>query len=84
MKIERITGAPGSGKTTKLNAIAEDMDANGVPYVVASGNSTVRGILQLVERSRASVVLIDDCPEKLLQGLGQSGAGLTIHAVVQS
>lgn len=84
MNIERITGAPGSGKTTKLNAIAADMDANGVPYVVASGNSTVRGILQLVERSRASVVLIDDCPEKLLQGLEQAGAGLTIQAVVQS
>lgn len=84
MNIERITGAPGSGKTTKLNAIAADLDAKGVPYIVARGNSSVVGILQAVERSRASVVLIDDCPEKLLAGLEQSGAGLTVHAVVQS
>lgn len=84
MKIERITGAPGSGKTTKLNAIAADLDAKGVPYIFAHGNSSVAGISRTVARDRVSVVLIDDCPEKLLTGLEQSGAGLTVHAVVQS
>lgn len=84
MKIERITGAPGSGKTTKLNAIAADLDAKGVAYYVANGNSSVRGILQAVDRFRLSAVLIDDCPEKLLTGLEQSGRDLAVYAVVQS
>lgn len=86
MKIERITGAPGSGKTTKLMAIGEKLVTEGVAYLhmYARHNSTASKIMKEIERSGEKVVLIDECSEKLLQEIEATGADLRIYAVVQS
>lgn len=72
MEIEIISGPPGSGKTTKLRQIADDLQMAGHRVLHLNSDFTLAGIrrrLILAGLQGYTAVMLDDCASDKLKKL---------------
>jgi Ni2+-binding GTPase involved in maturation of urease and hydrogenase len=90
MKLLKITGPMGSGKTVQLNAVLDASGAGGIRLsaVMADGD-LARRVQQAVVKDEFTTVCIDDCTEtqvRMLEVMCKDPAwpDAEIHVVVQA
>ncbi len=69
MKVIVISGPAGSGKSTVLESVGHNLKENGVPYSIASRDASAESIAQSLARTGVKHILIDECPESLMEQL---------------
>lgn len=81
LKIVRVTGLPGSGKTNTMNLLYDAMQANCKKVALFSGEATAAGVAHTTRQYGLRTILIDECSERMLDDLCTTLADVDAYVI---